>query len=201
MKQALLLSGGMDSISLAWWYRPAVALTIDYGQLAASAERQASEAVCRSLGIPHEVITVDCRALGSGDMAGRPPDAIAPASDWWPFRNQLLITLAGMRAVARGCEGLLLGAVSTDGAHTDGTPAFVEAMGHLLALQEGNLKVEAPAITLTTTELVRRSQVPRSVLAWAHSCHRASVACGQCRGCNKYFEVWRDLGDGSSASP
>lgn len=200
MTQALLLSGGMDSISLAWWYRPALALTIDYGQLAAPAEIEASGAVCRHLGIPHEVITVDCRALGSGDMAGRPADAIAPASDWWPFRNQLLITLAGMRAVARGCGGLLLGAVSTDGTHTDGTPPFVEAIGQLLALQEGALTVEAPAIALTTAELVRRSKVPRPVLAWAHSCHRASVACGQCRGCNKYFEVWRELDDGSTAS-
>ena len=34
------------------------------------------------------------------------------------------------------------------------------------------------------------------VLAWAHSCHKADVACGNCRGCNKYFEVLRELGHG-----
>ena len=107
MTQALLLSGGMDSISVAWWLRPALALTIDYGQLAAAAEIQAARAVCLQLEIPHEVITVDCRALGSGDMAGQPADALAPASDWWPYRNQLLITLAGMRARHRFSTGVL----------------------------------------------------------------------------------------------
>ena len=34
----IALSGGMDSICLAWWKRPESAITIDYGQLAASAE-------------------------------------------------------------------------------------------------------------------------------------------------------------------
>jgi 7-cyano-7-deazaguanine synthase len=78
----------------------------------------------------------------------------------------------------------------------DGTPAFVEAIGQVMALQEGALTVEAPAIGLTTVELVRRSAIPHAVLAWAHSCHRAQVACGQCRGCNKYFDAWRELNDG-----
>ena len=65
MTQALLLSGGMDSISVAWWLRPALALTIDYGQLAATAEIQAARAVCLQLEIPHEGITVD----GNTDLA------------------------------------------------------------------------------------------------------------------------------------
>ena len=32
----LLLSGGMDSISIAWWKRPDVAISVDYGQRAAA---------------------------------------------------------------------------------------------------------------------------------------------------------------------
>ena len=35
--RALLLSGGMDSIALAFWKRPEIAITIDYGQRAAEA--------------------------------------------------------------------------------------------------------------------------------------------------------------------
>ena len=40
MNTALLLSGGMDSIALAYWKRPDIALTIDYGQAAADAEER-----------------------------------------------------------------------------------------------------------------------------------------------------------------
>ena len=193
MKTALLLSGGMDSLSIAWWKRPNVAITLDYGQLAAEAEFRASKAICAILGIEHHVLRVDCRLLGSGDMAGGEADANAPASDWWPYRNQLLATLAPMKAISLGVTHLWLVTVKSDGSHRDGTHEFVDALDRLLSLQEGGMRVEAPAIGLSTAELVRLARVPLDQLAWAHSCHKANVACAQCRGCNKYFEVLEEL--------
>ena len=159
MKSALLLSGGMDSLAIAWWKRPDVALTIDYGQVPAAAEISASRSICRHLGIEHHIVRVDCRALGSGDMAGAPADDHAPASDWWPYRNQMLVTLAAMRAISLGVTHLWLGTVRSDGSHRDGTCAFVAAIDHLLSLQEGSLAVVAPAIELSTSELVRQADV------------------------------------------
>src|SRR5579885_818491 len=106
MSIALLLSGGMDSVAIAFWKRPDIAFTINYGQLSAQGEIQAAEAVCDSLEIPHEVITVNCGNLGSGDLSGKLPASVAPVPEWWPFRNQLLLTLAGMRAIAIGANTL-----------------------------------------------------------------------------------------------
>ena len=83
----------------------------------------------------------------------------------------------------------MIGALRTDGFHTDGTAAFVERMNSLFALQEGELIVEAPAIALDAVELVRASQVPAEILSWAHSCHVAEYACGFCRGCRKHYET------------
>ena len=196
MKTGLLLSGGMDSLCIAWWKRPDIAFTLDYGQMPAAAEIEASAAICKHLGIEHHVVRVDCRSLGSGDMAGVDASAHAPASDWWPYRNQLLVTLAAMKAIGLGVTTLLIGTVRSDDSHRDGTPEFVSAVSALLALQEGGMTLNAPAIELSTTELARLSDVPPGVLAWAHSCHKADVACGNCRGCNKYFEVLRELGHG-----
>src|SRR5205814_718371 len=92
IKRALLLSGGMDSVALAWGLRPDLAITMDYGQLAARGEIRAANAVCQTLRVPHRVVRVDCRCLGSGDMAGTDSMPMAPVSEWWPFRNQLVIT-------------------------------------------------------------------------------------------------------------
>jgi 7-cyano-7-deazaguanine synthase len=194
MKTALLLSGGMDSLSLAWWKRPDLAFTLNYGQLAAKAEVAASQAICERLEIPHQVLDIDCRDLGSGDMAGRSADDLAPATDWWPYRNQMLVTLAAMKAISYGVTHLWLGTVKSDGIHRDGSPEFMSAMSNLMALQEGGMVVEAPAIELSTAELVRISGIPAGFLAWAHSCHKADVPCGDCRGCNKYFEVFKEVG-------
>lgn len=185
----ILLSGGMDSIALAFWRRPEVAFTIDYGQVSADGELRAAAEVATELGMRHEIIRVDCRLLGSGDLAGVAPSALAPVSEWWPFRNQLLVTLASMRAIALGVDRLLVGSVASDVAHSDGRPEFFARLDAVTALQEGGIRVETPAIGLSTVDLIRRSGVPRAILCWAHSCHTAPVACGRCRGCNKHREV------------
>lgn len=190
----LLLSGGMDSVALAYWKRPEHAFTIDYGQLAAVGEFQAARVVCEELGIQHHELTVDCRSLGSGDMAGTSAYGDAPASDWWPYRNQLLITLAAMRAIALGVNVLAIGTVKTDSTHLDGHPEFVVRLDALMAFQEGQMRIEAPAIRLTTAELVQAAQIPASLLAWSHSCHVSDIACGRCRGCNKHREVMQEIG-------
>lgn len=194
MKSALLLSGGMDSTALAYWLKPSCAITIDYGQVPAPAEIRAASAVAARLGIHHEVIRCDVASLGSGDMAGSPPLDIAPVQEWWPFRNQFLITVAAMRAVALSVERLLIGCLKTDAQHADGAPTFVAQMGSLLALQEGSLGLVAPAIELTAVELLKRAHVPEDILAWAHSCHTSEYACGVCRGCQKHYETWAALG-------
>lgn len=194
MITALLLSGGMDSVSIAWWKKPDVAITVDYGQLPADAEIAAASKVAELLSIKHEVIRVDCSSLGSGDMAGTTPSPAAPVSEWWPFRNQLVLTLAGMAAVRMAVERLLIGTLSTDGQHADGRPEFVERISGLMSTQEGGLVVEAPAIALDAVELVHRSGIDQATLAWAHSCHTGNFACGRCRGCVKHFNTWKALG-------
>ena len=202
LKAGLLLSGGMDSIAIAWWKRPQWAVTIDYGQKAAAAEILSAAQICYELGVQHEIITVDCSALGSGDLAHAAPDAHATTADWWPYRNQLLITLACMRAISQEVQFLYLGTVKTDGeSHLDGTLEFVSRIDGLLAYQEGGLRVIAPAIEYTTAELVRMASVPSGLLGWAHSCHKADIACGNCRGCNKYLATLAELGPEYSGAP
>ena len=195
MKDAILLSGGMDSTAIAWWKRPGLAITIDYGQRAARAETTAAAQVCSELGIRHDVISVDCSALGSGDMSLAPSHAVAKTTDWWPFRNQLLITLAAMRAIASGATTLYIGTVRSDAEdHLDATTDFVQKIDDLLAYQEGAMRVLAPAADMSTVQLVQASGVPPGILAWSHSCHKADIACGNCRGCNKYLATYAALG-------
>ena len=72
-------------------------------------------------------------------MADAAPNAAAPASDWWPYRNQMLLTFAAMKCIGLGVTKLLIGTVRSDGSHIDGTPEFVHLMDQLLSMQEGGL--------------------------------------------------------------
>jgi 7-cyano-7-deazaguanine synthase len=196
-RELLLLSGGIDSIALAAWRRPQEAVTIDYGQACADAEVRAASQVCKEFEIEHHIIRADCSKLGSGDLAGTTPLEVAPAPEWWPFRNQLLITFAAMRAVARGIQRIAIGTVNTDSFHADGTRAFLQQIDDLCRLQEGKVSVSAPAIDMTSGQLVRTSGISPELLAWAHSCHVADFACGRCRGCQKHRVVMEELGLGA----
>jgi 7-cyano-7-deazaguanine synthase len=196
MAGAILLSGGTDSTALAYWKRDALtlALTINYGQVCAQAEIDAATEICGEIGLPHEVLSLDCRALGGGSLAGGASLSHAPTPEWWPFRNQFLITVAAMRSVRGGVQEILVGTVDGDGRHADGRREFIALMDQLLHMQEGGLRLVAPAQAMTSAELVRASGVPRKTLAWTYSCHRGNIACGQCRGCFKHETVMRELG-------
>lgn len=191
---ALLLSGGVDSVSLAFWQQPDVAITVDYGQICAEAEIQAAGQICEELQVAHETISVDCSDLGAGTMANR-RDQIedAPTEEWWPYRNQLIITLAAMRAVQTDISELVLGAVRDDSDHVDGRVEFFESMDEVVCSQEGSLRIRTPAIDFTSAELVRRSGIPKSLFDWSHSCHRSNFACSCCTGCRKYQRVKKEV--------
>jgi 7-cyano-7-deazaguanine synthase len=196
MSTGLLLSGGMDSAALAYWKRPKFAYTVDYGQLPADGEIRAAAALCEALSIQHRIVRADCSGLGTGDLAGRSPSPLAPITEWWPYRNQLIITLAGAAALSDGVNELMIGAIQSDHQHADGRPEFFESLSRLMQLQEGALKISVPAIGLSAVELVKTSGIPFSMLAWSHSCHVAGYACGQCRGCTKHAETMKELGYG-----
>ena len=194
MSSALLLSGGMDSTAIAFWKRPEIGVTINYGQVPAPAEMRAATAICADLGIRHLPIEVDLSAFGSGEMAGRPTIDAAPVREWWPFRNQALITIAAMATIGMGVDHLMIGTLRTDRHHADGTKHFVDRMADLLVSQEGKMRLEAPAIEMDAVELVRTSRVPMPILAWSHSCHRSDFACGDCGGCRKHYRTMEAIG-------
>lgn len=194
MSNLLLLSGGIDSIAIAYWLRPEKALTVNYGQASAYAEVKAAQQICNELNIQHSIIDLSIKDFGMGDLSGNSSSVKFENSEFWPYRNQFLLTVAAMAAVKKGSQRVLIGTVISDQRHLDGTRFFIDKTNELISFQEGNIVIEAPAIDLTSAELVFKSTIPMSVLSWAHSCHVGNLACGRCRGCIKHSEVMSYLG-------
>lgn len=196
MSDLLLLSGGLDSSAIAAWLRPTLCLTIDYGQRAAQAEITSSTQICKELALPHIIMEVNIGEFGNGDMANGEASVHSKNSEFWPFRNQFLITVGAMVAMQHGCDRILIGSVVTDLRHKDGTEEFLTAMNKLLIIQEGKLSLFAPGIKLSSIELIQKSTITTGTLGWCHSCHKSNFACGQCRGCFKHSEIMGALGYG-----
>jgi 7-cyano-7-deazaguanine synthase len=197
--RALLFTGGLDSTALAWMLKPEKLVFFDYGQRPAKGEERASRAVAAALGIELDVRRVDMSAFGYGIMSisGEPLASASKAPEFWPYRNQMLITLAAMAYAAAPLKKILVGTVVGDDAHADGSREFVLAIDELVRLQSG-VRLSAPAIDMTTLQLVRKAAVPQSVLGWTFSCHTGEWACGYCRGCNKHRQVIECLEAGTN---
>jgi 7-cyano-7-deazaguanine synthase len=193
VKTAILLSGGIDSAALAFWKHPDIAITVDYGQLAAEGEIRSATIIAEELHIEHHIIKIDCSQLGSGDMIGTPQISVSPMPEWWPYRNQFLLTVGAMKAISLNVNSLLFGSVLTDGQHVDGSATFFRGVNELMKMQEGNITVSAPAIEMTSVDLVRISKIPMNTLCWCHSCHTSKFGCGNCRGCFKYQSVMTEV--------
>ena len=192
--RVLLLSGGLDSTSIAAWQRPEQCLGIDYGQRAAEAEKRAAEAVAADLDLPFTHIRVDAAAVGGGLMSPA-SEAVGATPEWWPYRNQFLITVASGWAVVRGHAEVLVGTVAGDGdRHADGRQTFYDAMNAVLSVQEGAIVVTAPALGLTAADLITTSGIADATLGWTHSCHTGNLPCRTCPGCTKRSEVLLQAG-------
>ncbi len=194
IKKAILLSGGVDSISLAYNLRPEIAYTIDYGQTVAEREIYVSKYICKQLEIEHKVISVDCKNLGTGTLANTRSVELSPSEEWWPFRNQLLITLASMQAIKDEVSELYLASVKSDDFHTDGTKIFYDLINKVTSFQEGNIKIICPTLEYYSHELVKNYNVPLDLISLAHSCHISNLACGKCSGCIKQLKVRYEIG-------
>lgn len=194
IKRGILLSGGIDSISLAYNLNPEIAYTIDYGQIVAEREIYVSEYICQILNIKHQIIRVDCSSLGSRTLANRKNVEISPSDEWWPFRNQLLITLSAMQAIRDGVSEIYLASVKSDKFHTDGTKKFYNLINETVSFQEGNIKIFCPTLDLYSHELIQYYNVPLELISIAHSCHISNLACGKCSGCLKQLRVKYEIG-------
>lgn len=194
MKKALLLSGGIDSNSIAWVERPEITITVNYGQKSAKTEISSAKEISRLINADHHIIEVDCSSLGSGDMSVHKPNSNAPSSEWWPYRNQMLITLAAMKSISLNVKELMIGCISSDDFHKDGTKEFIKKISDLLEYQEGSLKITAPAIEFKIHDYIAKHQIPLSFLMWSHSCHKSNIPCNSCRGCNKYNQTMELIG-------
>ena len=134
--KGILLSGGLDSLALAYWKEPQIAFTIDYGQKSAKGEIRAASKITKDLRIQHEIIKVDLSQTGSGDLLGISSCQTAPKSDWWPFRNQILLSIVCSFILSRdiNVKELLFGTVKNDTYHKDGSIGFFDLFNNFFFL-------------------------------------------------------------------
>lgn len=193
---AIILSGGMDSVTLLYDYqeRIALALSFDYGSNHNAKEIGFAKLHCQRLGIKHIIIPLDfvkeyfkssllegAEAIPEGHYADE-----TMRSTVVPFRNGIMLSIAAGIAESNSLCHVMMANHSGD--HTiypDCRPEFVKAMGE--AIQTGtfaNVDLLAPYTNLTKADIALRGKKIGIDYSETWSCYKGGdVHCGKCGTC------------------
>ena len=203
----IILSGGMDSVTLLYEYRDRVALavTFDYGSNHNRREAAFAKLHCERLGIEHLLIPLNfihdyfkssllegADAIPEGHYA-----AENMKSTVVPFRNGIMLSIACGIAESRGLKNVMIANHFGDHSiYPDCRAGFVEAMSQ--AMSEGTydgVKVFAPYTGISKTDLARHGATLGIDYTETYSCYKGGAKhCGKCGTCVERKEALHDAG-------
>lgn len=203
----IVLSGGMDSVTLLHEYkdRIALALTFDYGSNHNKREIACAANHCKELGIKHIVIPLEFMGqyFRSSLLSGA--DAI-PEGDYAeenmkstvvPFRNGIMLAVACGMAESYDLKKVMLANHFGDHSiYPDCRKSFVDAMSQ--AMTEGTycgVEIFAPYTGISKTDIARHGKALGIDYSTTYSCYKGGEKhCGKCGTCCERIEALRDAG-------
>jgi 7-cyano-7-deazaguanine synthase len=188
MKVVCLASGGIDSsvlmLMLKQMGHEVFPLHINYGQKAATMERNAFCKVCEFLEVKPEVI--DISDIGKISVGLTNPDLSHNDNPLFPARNLLLLTIGAAYAHAKSIKVVSIGSLSNS-IFPDQTKEFMKSAEATLniSIQE-QIKILTPLIDLNKREVVDLARKYNFPLEITYSCHVGLPnPCGKCMSCKE----------------
>ena len=192
----IIVSGGMDSITMLYEYKEDIALGIsfDYGSNHNAREIPLAQMHCQRLGIPHITIPLDFMHQHFKSSLLEGAEAIPEghysaenmASTVVPFRNGIMLAIACGMAESRGLKKVMI--ANHGGDHTiypDCRPEFIRSMSE--AMTQGTdtpVEVFAPYTSITKSEIARHGKALGIDYSETWSCYKGGTThCGRCATC------------------
>jgi 7-cyano-7-deazaguanine synthase len=212
MKAVCLLSGGMDSTTLAYLAKDMgydiYALHVNYGQRTERRELSAAKKIAGLLGAEEFIeVSLDyLRQFGESSLTDRSIEVerfdrsvAGMPNTYVPFRNANLLSIATSFAESRRADAIFIGVQALDySGYPDCRPQFIEAFQKVVdtgTRDDTHINLITPFISKTKKEILEigtRLGVPY-VYTW--SCYqREDEACGICGACHFRQEAFKEAG-------
>ncbi len=209
MKVVVLCSGGMDSVVALYWAQQQhdvrAVLSFDYGAKHNHREIPFAVRHAKLLELPHRVVSLafigenfESALLKGGEEI---PEGHYGAENMKqtvvPFRNGIMLSVAGGFAESVGAGGLVIAAHGGDHAiYPDCREDFMRAMGEALKLGTyAGIQLLRPFITLTKGGIATEGARLGVDFAKTWSCYRGEVMhCGKCGTCVERREAFLSAG-------
>ena len=204
-KVVVLVSGGMDSVAALYEahgvYQVVGALSFDYGSKHNPKEIPFAAWHCQKLGVPHRTIRLGfVDELFKSDLlksGGTIPDGhyqeLTMKQTVVPFRNGIMLSIAGGYAESIDASGLVIAAHSGDHAiYPDCREAFMKSMADAIRLGTyAAVELIRPFIDITKEEIALRGHKLGVDFAQTWSCYKGGeIHCGTCGTCVERREAF-----------
>jgi 7-cyano-7-deazaguanine synthase len=209
MNVVVLCSGGMDSVVALHWaareHTVSLVASFDYGAKHNHREVPFAAEHAAKLGVRHEVVTLEfINRLFASDLlksGGDIPEGHYEAANMKqtvvPFRNGIMLSIAGGLAESVGAEGLVIAAHGGDHAiYPDCREDFMRAMGEALALGTyAGVRLLRPFIAMSKAQIATSGARLGVDFSRTWSCYKGgAVHCGKCGTCVERREAFANAG-------
>jgi len=192
----LVLSGGMDSVTMLWEYvdEIAVAVTFQYGSNHNRREAACARRNCEILGVKWMEIDLSFMATHFKSSLLDGADAIPEGnyddenmrSTVVPFRNGIMLAVAAGLAESLGLKNVMIANHSGDHSiYPDCRPDFIASMGN--AISDGtyeHINLKAPYTGITKGEIAVKGKNLGVDYSLTYSCYKGGEHhCGKCGTC------------------
>lgn len=192
----IIVSGGMDSITLLYDYKDRIALAVsfDYGGNHNAKEIPFAEMHCKRLGIKHVTIKLDFMSQYFASSLLEGADAIPEGhyadenmkSTVVPFRNGIMLSVAAGIAESNGLQHVMMANHGGDHAiYPDCRPEFVNAFSEAASAGTyNNVTLLAPYTNISKADIARKGKSLGIDYTETWSCYKGGdVHCGKCGTC------------------
>lgn len=203
----IVLSGGMDSVTLLYEYQDSLALAVsfDYGSKHNARELPYARLHCERLGIEHLTIPLSFigqyfrSALleGGGAIPKGSYDEENMAATVVPFRNGIMLSIAAGLAESRGLTKVYLANHFGDHAiYPDCRASFIRPMHEAILQGTSNaVEVTAPYTDISKGDIARHGKLLGINYAETWSCYEGGdLQCGSCATCIERREAMQEAG-------
>lgn len=203
----IVLSGGMDSVTLLYEYQDSLALAVsfDYGSKHNARELPYARLHCERLGIEHLTIPLSFigqyfrSALleGGGAIPKGSYDEENMAATVVPFRNGIMLSIATGLAESRGLTKVYLANHFGDHAiYPDCRASFIRPMHEAILQGTSNaVEVTAPYTDISKGDIARHGKLLGINYAETWSCYEGGdLQCGSCATCIERREAMQEAG-------
>ena len=202
-KAVLMLSGGPDSSTLAYWLKhegyELHTLTFNFGETEGAAERRCAKLIAEQVSKSHQFVDFSdpmAELYGKDEAVHILRKVAEPPMRVKGFGSGVAISMAASYALEMGVFDLFYAVHRDDAIYSDNCPEYFQLLSQAISMEVGRpFTIHTPFLNRTKAEVLQLAESLGVPLTDTWSCARGSqIHCGTCDPCRDRMQAFASIG-------